>query len=96
VRKLIVAHVAAVEWTRAHPVEAQRLVVAELQKRTKQQLPERVMTQAWSRVDITWDPLPAALQKQLGDGRALGYLPAEGSGSGLIDRRLLDEVTAGK
>jgi NitT/TauT family transport system substrate-binding protein len=92
VRKLVAAHVATVEWTRAHSDEARALVEAGLDKLVKKQLPPRVMASAWAHVEVSWDPLFEALQKQLADGRALGFVPAGGDISGLVDRRALDEV----
>src|SRR5262249_41806044 len=87
------AHVEAVEWTRAHPDEARRVVEVALDKWVKKKLPPKVMEQAWARVEVTWDPMTAALARQLADGRSLGYLTTDGDIGGLVDRSLLDSVT---
>jgi NitT/TauT family transport system substrate-binding protein len=94
VRKLVTAHVASVAWIVAHSDEARALVEATLDKLVKKRLPPRVMESAWAHVQVTFDPMPDALKKQLADGRALGFAPSEGDIDTLVDRRILDEVTA--
>ncbi len=92
VRALVEAHVETVSWARSHDAEARKLVDDELEKLTHKRLPPEVMADAWAHVELTWDPLEAAIVKQANDARALGYL-GEGDLSKLVERRFLDEAT---
>jgi NitT/TauT family transport system substrate-binding protein len=96
VRKLVAANVASIDWIRAHPGEARNLVDEGLKKYAKKSLPPQVLAEAFGHVDFSAELLEGALQKQLADGRALGFLPPEGDVKGLVDRRFLDEAVANK
>ncbi|MDB4964767.1 MAG: transporter, substrate-binding protein aliphatic sulfonates family, partial [Myxococcales bacterium] len=93
VKKLVAAHVATVAWINAHPEEARGLVDEGLKKWAKKSLPPKILEAAWKNVVISADLLEPALAKQLADGRALGFLPADGDVKGLIDRQFLDAAT---
>jgi NitT/TauT family transport system substrate-binding protein len=86
VKKLVQANQATIEWIHAHDAEARTVVDDGLLKWAKKRLPPKVLADAWSRVEITNELSDAALQKQLVDGRALGFLPA-GDLTGIFDRR---------
>ena len=94
VKKLVAAHVATVAWIKAHPDEARGLVDEGLKKWAKKSLPPKILETAWKNVEISADILEPALHKQLADGRALGFLPADGDVKGLIDRQFLDAATS--
>ena len=94
VARLMTAHLATVRWMKAHPAESQQLVDAGLQKWARKKLPPQILAEAWSHVETSEELLLPALQKQLADGRALGFLPAEGDVSGLVDRHFLDAALA--
>jgi NitT/TauT family transport system substrate-binding protein len=96
VKKLVAAHVATVAWINAHPDESLQLVDEGLKKWAKKSLPPAILAAAWKNVDISADIVQSALEKQLADGRALGFLPAAGDTKGLVDRRFLDQATAQK
>ena len=91
--KLVAAHVATVRWIRGHRDEARALVDSGLEKWARKRLPPAVLAEAWEHVDISERLDETALHEQLEDARALGFLPAEGDASGLVDRRFLDETT---
>ncbi|MGZ3429424.1 MAG: ABC transporter substrate-binding protein, partial [Polyangia bacterium] len=91
VQKLVGAHVAVIAWMKAHPDESRALVDTGLQRWAKKALPEALLKKAYAKVEPSPELLDAALQKQLADGRALGFLPA-GDTTGLTDRRFLDEA----
>ncbi len=92
VKKLVAAHVATIAWMKAHPDDARKLVDTGLQKWAKKALPEELLKKAYANVEPSPELLEAELKKQLADGRALGFLPAEGDVGGLTDRRILDET----
>jgi NitT/TauT family transport system substrate-binding protein len=96
VKKLVAAHVATIAWMKDHADEARGLVDTGLQKWAKKALPQELLKKAYANVDPSPELLTAELNKQLADGRALGFLPAEGDVAGLTDRRFLDEALAKK
>jgi hypothetical protein len=51
-----------------------------------------VLADAWKNVRFSSDPMPAALQKQLEDGRALGYVRSDGNLTGFLDGTFLGGV----
>lgn len=91
VKRLVAAHVATVRWIAAHPDEARALVDDGLKKWAKKSLPPALLEKALARVTVSAELDEVALQKQIADGRSLGFLP-DGDTSGLIDRRFLDEA----
>jgi NitT/TauT family transport system substrate-binding protein len=93
-RRLVAAHVATVRWIGDHRDEARAFVDEGLAKWAKKKLPPEVLAEAWERVEISERLDEAALRKQLDDARALGFAPAEGDASGMIDRRFLEEASA--
>ena len=86
VRQLVQANQATIDWIHGHDAEAQTVVNDGLFKWAKKKLPPNVSAEAWQRVKLTSALSDAALQKQLVDGRALGFLPA-GDIKGLLDTR---------
>ena len=95
VKKLVAAHVATIDWMKAHPDEARALVDAGLKKWAKKALPPEILRKAYAHVEPSYALLEDALRTQLADGRALGYLP-DGDASAMTDRRILDQVLAQK
>lgn len=93
VRKLVQANQSTIDWIHAHDAEARTVVDDGLLKWAKKRLPPKVLADAWSRVEITNELTDAALQKQLTDGRALGFLPA-GELGGIYDKRFLPKLEA--
>jgi len=91
VQKLVAVNVSTIAWMKANPDEARKLVATGLQKWAKKALPEELLKKAYANVEPSPELLEAALQKQLADGRSLGFLPA-GDAAGLTDRRFLDEA----
>jgi NitT/TauT family transport system substrate-binding protein len=96
VKKLVAANVATIAWMKDHTDEARALVDTGLQKWAKKALPEELLKKAYANVTPSAELLTAELDKQLADGRALGFLPAEGDVAGMTDRRFLDEALAKK
>ncbi len=92
VGKLVAANVATIAWMKANPAAARALVDAGLQKWAKKALPPELLARAYAHVEPSAELLDAALEKQLADGRALGFLP-QGDVSGMIDRHFVDAAT---
>jgi NitT/TauT family transport system substrate-binding protein len=91
VEKLVAANAATIAWMNEHPDDARALVDTGLQKWAKKALPPELLKKAFANVQFSPELLPAALEKQLADGRALGFLPA-GDVSGLVDKRFADKA----
>jgi NitT/TauT family transport system substrate-binding protein len=89
VRALVASHVETVAWAHAHPAEARALVDEALLKATHKRLPPQVLAAAFANVELTTDPMPAAIQKIAADARRLGYLP-DGPVADAIDLRWLN------
>jgi sulfonate transport system substrate-binding protein len=94
VQKLVAAHVDAVRWALAHPDDARKLTADAIERLVKKRLPDKVFADAYSRVDLTWDPLPDVLSKNAADARKLGYLKGDRDAREAVDRRFLDAVLA--
>jgi NitT/TauT family transport system substrate-binding protein len=75
VRALAQANAEAVDWIAAHPDEARALVADALKQRGQKPLPPDQMAEAWSRLDVTADPMERAIDRLAADAERLGYLP---------------------
>jgi NitT/TauT family transport system substrate-binding protein len=73
-KKFLAAHVELTEWIRANPDEAKRLFNAEMKALTTRELPTEVLDRAWSKLELTWDPVSASLRKSAEGAHALGFL----------------------
>ena len=64
-----------VERARAEAAPAKQLVNAELKRLTTKALPAPLLDEAWTKVDLTTDPLPDAFAQIARDAHAVGYVP---------------------
>ncbi|MGE5358022.1 MAG: ABC transporter substrate-binding protein [Bacteroidales bacterium] len=87
------AHVELTRRIAADPVTAKRLLNAEIERLTGKALPDRVLDDAWSRLEVTWDPVQSSLQRSADSAFRLGFLgDARPSLDGIYELRLLNEV----
>jgi NitT/TauT family transport system substrate-binding protein len=97
VKNWIRANVDLTDWINANQVEAKKLLNAQIQRETGKSLPADVLDEAFSRLQITYDPLHAALltaaQQAFDDGFLGRQMPDL---SGLYDLTLLNQVLAEK
>ncbi len=97
VKTWIRANVDLTDWINAHQPEAKKLLNEQIQRETGKALPAAVLEEAFSRLQITYDPLHAALNtaaKQAFDDGFLGRQMPDLSN--LYDLTLLNEVLAEK
>lgn len=95
IRAWLTAHVGLTEWMTGHPEESRRLVNDELARLMGKALPEAVLAEAWSRLELTYDPLTPALLASAQRAFALGFLGARPPDlSGLVDVSILNAVLA--
>src|SRR5579871_343356 len=97
VKNWIRANVDLTDWINAHPADAKKLLNAQIQRETGKSLPADVLDEAFSRLQITSDPLHSALstaaQQAFDDGFLGRQMPDL---SGLYDLSLLNQVLAEK
>lgn len=97
VKNWIRANVDLTDWINAHPPEAKKLLNEQIQRETSKALPQVVLDEAFSRMQVTYDPLHAALntaaQQAFDDGFLGRQMPDL---SRLYDLTLLNQVLAEK
>jgi len=91
------AHVEITDWINSHPAEAKKLLNAEIQSETGKALAPVVLDEAFSRMEVTYDPLHAALNAAARQAFDAGFLGRQFPDlSGLYDLTLLNRVLAEK
>jgi NitT/TauT family transport system substrate-binding protein len=83
-RKFVEAHQALTDWIKAHPEEAQKLVVAELAEETRAKMSEELITSAWKRIVLTNDVARSSLETFVGHAQKAGFMRAAPDLSRLI------------
>lgn len=93
VGKWVTAHVELTEWIQAHPAEAKRIANSEIERLTGKGLPQGVLEDAWTRMDVTFDPLTGSLITSADRAFQLGLLGKERPDlSGIVDPTFLDNA----
>lgn len=92
VKNWLTAHVTLTEWENENPEEAQTLLNGEIERITGSKLSDEVLTQAWSRLRITWDPISSSLLKSAQAAYTAGFLEEEPDLGGIYDLTVLNEV----
>jgi NitT/TauT family transport system substrate-binding protein len=93
VKNFLRTHVELTDWIGKNAVQAKQIMNQQLQKETGKPLAQEVMDDAFSRFEVTYDPIRSSLQKstqQAFDEGFLGRTPPDLSG--LYDLALLNEV----
>ena len=97
VKNWIRAEVDLTDWINAHPDEAKKLLNGQILRETGKALPAVVLDEAFSRMQVTYDPLHAALNTAAEQAFADGFLGRSMPNlSGLYDLALLNQVLAEK
>ena len=73
-QKFTEAHRALTEWIQQNPVEAQKLVVAELAEETRARMSDALIANAWTRIVLTNEVKREALDKFVANAKAAGFL----------------------
>jgi len=93
VRKMLEAHVNETQWINSHRAEALKTFNTELKRLTGQTIPDEQLSAAFSRLEITYDPLKESLFKSANDAFDVGFLgKTKPDLSGIYDLNLLNEV----
>lgn len=98
VSRILDAHVETTALINAQPAKARKLVNAELAKITRKPMADAVINDAFSRLQISYDPSRAALLASAERAKDLGFLPKGNSTpfAGIFDLSLLNQVLAAK
>ncbi|MBP7866108.1 MAG: aliphatic sulfonate ABC transporter substrate-binding protein [Acidobacteria bacterium] len=75
VRKFVEAHVETTRWSLDHPAEAVDVIRAGLEAVMQKPLSREILSEAFSRMKLTWDPGVASMRESAARARDLGYLP---------------------
>ena len=97
VKNWIRANIDLTDWINAHPADARKLLNEQIQRETGKSFAPDVLSEAFSRMQVTYDPLHAALMtaaKQAFDDGFLGRQMPDLSN--LYDLTLLNEALAEK
>jgi NitT/TauT family transport system substrate-binding protein len=96
VKKILQAHIEVTQKINSDKTAAAKLLNTELKKETSKALKEEVITSAMSRVEFTWDPVPASLYKYAEAAHKLGFLRAKPDVTGIYDLKLLNGLLKDK
>jgi len=93
VKKFVRAHVELTEWIRKRPREAQVTVNQQIQRDTGKALPSKVLEAAFSRLEVTYDPIRESLLHSAQAAYDLGLLGrVRPNLDGLYELSALNEV----
>ncbi len=93
IKKFLEAHVNETQWINSHKEEALKTFNFELKKLTGQTIPDDQLKEAFSRLELTYDPLQETLIKSANDAFEIGYLgKIKPDLSGLYDLKILNEI----
>ena len=93
IKKLLEAHVNETQWINSHKDEALKTFNIELKKLTGQTIPDDQLKQAFSRLELTYDPLQETLIKSANNAFDVGFLgKTRPDLNGIFDLKILNEV----
>lgn len=93
VKRWLAAHVKLSRWINQHPKKARNTICEQIKAISGIQLPKEVIKSAFSRLEITYDPIVPSLISYAEMAYNAGFLGEQMPDlSGMIDLRLLNEV----
>jgi len=97
VKNFLRTHVELTEWINKNPAQAKQIMNQQLQKETGKALPAEVLDEAFSRMQVTYDPIHSSLLKSTQQAFDEGFLGrTQPDLSSLYDLTLLNEVLSEK
>jgi NitT/TauT family transport system substrate-binding protein len=93
-KRFVAAHVELTDWINQNPSEAKKLLNAEIAAETSKGIAPEVLERAWSRIEITHDPVSASLRRSAKDAHAAGFLEKDPDLSRIYALELLNAVLA--
>src|ERR671916_432721 len=93
IRKLLEAHVEMTSWINDNRDEALQIFNTELNKLTRQTIPEDELREGITRIELTYDPIKESLFKAANDAFDIGFLgKTRPDLSEIYDLKILNEV----
>ena len=93
IKKFLEAHANETQWINNNKEEALKVYNTELKKLTGQTIPDDQLKAAFSKLEITNDPIKQSLLKSANDAFEIGFLgKTRPDLSGIYDLKLLNEV----
>ena len=97
VKNFLRTHVELTEWINKNPAQAKQIMNQQLKKETGKALPAEVLDEAFSRMQVTYDPIHSSLLKSTQQAFDEGFLGrTQPDLSSLYDLTLLNEVLSEK
>ena len=97
VKNWLRAHIELTDWINQHLPQAKKILNQQIQKETGKALPDAVLDEAFSRVQVTYDPLRNSLLSAAKSAYDAGFLGRQMPDlSGLYDLAALNQVLAEK
>jgi len=97
IRKLLEAHVNETQWINSHKKEALTIFNTQLKSLTGQIIPEDQLSEAFTRLELTYDPVKQSLFNSASDAFSVGFLgKTEPDLSGIYDLTILNQVLKSK
>ena len=85
-KKIVAANVELTQWIKAHPADAQRMLVSELKAETRTDLSADTVTRSLRRIKLTTEVSPALVEKAVKDGQNTGFIKGSGDTSRLMQK----------
>jgi sulfonate transport system substrate-binding protein len=93
IKKFLEAHVNETQWINENKEEALKVYNTELKKLTGQTIPEDQLKDAFSKLEITYDPIKQSLFKSANDAFEIGFLgKTKPDLSGIYDLTALNDI----
>jgi NitT/TauT family transport system substrate-binding protein len=93
IKKLLEAHVNETQWINNHKEDALKTFNIQLKKLTGQTIPNDQLKEAFSRLDLTYDPLQQTLIKSANDAFDVGFLgKTRPDLTGIFELNILNQV----
>jgi NitT/TauT family transport system substrate-binding protein len=83
-KKIVAANDELTKWIKAHPADAERMLVAELKAETRTAVSADTIARSLKRIELTTKVAPALVEKAVKDGQATGFIKGAGDTSRLI------------
>jgi len=85
-KKIVDANNELTQWIKAHPADAQQMLVAELKAETKTEVPADTVAHSLQRIELTTEVSPTLVQKAVKDGQDTGFIKGEANTARLIEK----------
>jgi NitT/TauT family transport system substrate-binding protein len=95
VKAFLEGHLAALDYIKANPADAQKLANAEIEKATQKKLADKVIEASWKNLEFTSDPVATSLQKSASDAKAIGQLKSDDV-KNIYDLTILNDLLKAK